>query len=73
MKLLLLAIPYFLKIIDKYLDKNEQDQKLKDDWMKFIFSMNHAGNKSKKMQTELNKIITRQYKEDSSKRRTPEN
>ena len=73
MKLLLLAIPYFLKIIDKYLDKNEQDQKLKDDWMKVIFSMNHAGNKSKKMQTELNKIITRQYKEDSSKRKTPQN
>ena len=73
MKLLLLAMPYLLKLLDRYLDKNEQDEKLKNDWMNFIFSMNGTENKSKKMQDELNKIMTRKYKEDSSRGIKPKN
>ena len=73
MKILLLAMPYLLKLLDKYLDKNEQDEKLKKDWMNFIFSMNGAENKSKKMQDELNRIMTRNYKEAANRGIKPKN
>ena len=64
MKILTLLLPLALRLLSKYMDKNEQDHKLKDSWMTFIYEMNHNENSSIKINKAINEIMSKQYNKD---------
>ena len=64
MKILSLLLPLALRLMSKYLDKTEQDHKLKDSWMAFIYEMNNSDNESVKINRAIRDIMTKQYKKD---------
>lgn len=72
MKIFTLLLPLALRLISKYMDKNEHDHKLKDSWMNFIWEMNHYENSSTKINESINEIIAKQYNKDMKNNRPRE-
>ena len=56
MKIFELILPFAMKLIHSWLERNEDIKEAKEDWMKFIDKMDQEKNNSKRVSNTIRKL-----------------